>query len=43
MMTNSPLVTLTISELVPKIKAKEISPVELTEAALAQADRLPTR
>ena len=40
MMTNSPLVTLTISELVPKIKAKEISPVELTEAALAQADRL---
>ncbi|MEE9146887.1 MAG: amidase [Candidatus Tectomicrobia bacterium] len=40
MMTNSPLVTLTISELLPKIKAKEISPVELTEAALAQADRL---
>ena len=39
-MTDSPLVTLTISELVPKIKAKEISPVELTEAALAQADRL---
>ncbi len=39
-MADSDLVTLTISELAPKIKAKEISPVELTEAALAQADRL---
>ena len=39
-MTGSELVTLTISELAPRIKAKEISPVELTEAALAQADRL---
>ena len=39
-MPDSELVTLTISELAPKIKAKEISPVELTEAALAQADRL---
>ena len=32
--------TLTIAELAPKIKAKEISPVELTDAVLAQADRL---
>ena len=39
-MPDSELVTLTISELAPRIKAKEISPVELTEAALAQADRL---
>ena len=39
-MPNSELVTLTISELAPRIKAKEISPVELTEAALAQVDRL---
>ena len=39
-MADSGLLTLTISELAPKIKAREISPVELTEAALAQADRL---
>ena len=39
-MTGSELVTLTISELAPRIKAREIPPVELTEAALAQADRL---
>ena len=39
-MTGSDLITLTISELAPRIKAREISPVELTEAALAQADRL---
>lgn len=39
-MTDAALVRLTISELAPKIKSKEISPVELTEAALAQADRL---
>ncbi len=39
-MADSDLLTLTISELAPRIKAKEISPVELTEAALAQADRL---
>jgi aspartyl-tRNA(Asn)/glutamyl-tRNA(Gln) amidotransferase subunit A len=32
--------TLTIAELAPMIKAKEISPVELTDAVLAQADRL---
>ena len=39
-MTDSELLTLTISEVGPRIKAREISPVELTEAALAQADRL---
>ena len=39
-MADSNLCNLTISELAPKIKAREISPVELTEAALAQADRL---
>lgn len=39
-MTDSALHTLTISELAPKIKAKDISPVELTDAVLAQADRL---
>jgi aspartyl-tRNA(Asn)/glutamyl-tRNA(Gln) amidotransferase subunit A len=39
-MTDAALVRLTISELAPKIKSKEISPVELTDAALAQADRL---
>jgi len=31
---------MTISELAPKIQNKEVSPVELTEAALAEADRL---
>ncbi len=39
-MTNTALHTLSISELAPKIKAKEISPVELTDAVLAQVDRL---
>ncbi|PKB80348.1 MAG: hypothetical protein BZY88_09100, partial [SAR202 cluster bacterium Io17-Chloro-G9] len=39
-MPDSELVTLTIAELAPRIKAREISPVELTEAALAQVDRL---
>ena len=39
-MAYSDLCQLTISELAPKIKAREISPVELTEAALARADRL---
>src|SRR5438093_6514212 len=39
-MADTTLVTMTISELAPKIKAKAISPVELTEAALAQVDRL---
>ena len=39
-MTGSELVALAISELAPRIKSREISPVELTEAALAQVDRL---
>ena len=39
-MTNSEILNLTIAELASKIEAKEISPVEVTEAALAQADRL---
>ena len=39
-MTSSELTNQTISELAPRIKAREISPVELTEAALAQVDRL---
>ena len=39
-MTGPELLALTISELAPRIKAREVSPVELTEAALAQADRL---
>ena len=34
------LLKLTISEIAPKIRSGEVSPVELTEAALAQADRL---
>ena len=34
------LLKLTISELGPKIRAREVSPVEVTDAALAQADRL---
>ena len=39
-MANSDLVKLTISELAPKIKAREVSPVEVTEAVLEQVDRL---
>ncbi|MDA0735161.1 MAG: amidase [Chloroflexi bacterium] len=39
-MANSELLQLTISELAPRIKSGEVSPVELTEAALAAADRL---
>ena len=39
-MPNVELLRMTISELAPKIKNKEVSPVELTEAALAEADRL---
>ena len=39
-MTDSEIINLTIAELAPKIEAREISPVEVTEAALAQADRL---
>jgi len=39
-MPNDDLLELTITELAPKIKAKEVSPVEVAEAALARADRL---
>ena len=39
-MADATLVTMTIAELAPKIKTKAISPVELTEAVLAQVDRL---
>jgi aspartyl-tRNA(Asn)/glutamyl-tRNA(Gln) amidotransferase subunit A len=39
-MATTELLTLTIAELAAKIKTKEVSPVEVTEAALAQADRL---
>ena len=39
-MADTELTKLTISELAPRIKAREVSPVEVTEAALAQADRL---
>lgn len=39
----SNLHTMTIAELAPHIKARKISPVELTEAALAQVERLQPR
>src|SRR5262244_1296328 len=39
-MADAALVTMTIAELAPKIKSRQVSPVELTEAALAQAERL---
>ena len=39
-MANSSLTKMTISELAPMIQAREVSPVELTEAALEQVDRL---
>ena len=39
-MHNVDWLRMTISELAPKIKNKQISPVELTEATLAEADRL---
>ena len=39
-MADLELLRLTISELAPKIQARKVSPVEVTEAALAQADRL---
>ena len=35
-MPNVDLLRMTISELAPKIRNQEISPVELTEAALAE-------
>ncbi len=39
-MADTGLLELTISELASKIRAREVSPVEVTEAALAQAERL---
>ena len=39
-MPGTELLKLTISELAPRIRSREVSPVEVTEAALAQADRL---
>ena len=39
-MPNLDFLKMTISELAPKIRNKEISPVELIEAALTEADRL---
>jgi aspartyl-tRNA(Asn)/glutamyl-tRNA(Gln) amidotransferase subunit A len=39
-MTGAELVAMTISEVATKIESREISPVELTEAALAHLDRM---
>ena len=39
-MADTRIMKLTISELAPRIRSKEISPVDVIEAALAQADRL---
>ena len=39
-MPNEALLDLTISELAPRIASREVSPVEVTEAALARADQL---
>ena len=39
-MADAELLELTISELSAKIRSREVSPVEVTEAALAQAERL---
>jgi aspartyl-tRNA(Asn)/glutamyl-tRNA(Gln) amidotransferase subunit A len=39
-MSKTELLTLTIAELAAQIKARKVSPVEITQAALAQADRL---
>jgi aspartyl-tRNA(Asn)/glutamyl-tRNA(Gln) amidotransferase subunit A len=39
-MAATELLTMTIAELAPHIRARQVSPVELTEAALAQAERL---
>jgi aspartyl-tRNA(Asn)/glutamyl-tRNA(Gln) amidotransferase subunit A len=38
-MADAELLKLTISELAPKIKSREVSPVEVTEAALAQVEK----
>jgi aspartyl-tRNA(Asn)/glutamyl-tRNA(Gln) amidotransferase subunit A len=39
-MADVELLTLSIAEMAAKLRARQISPVELTQAALAQADRL---
>ena len=39
-MSDIELLTLSIADLAAKIRARQVSPVELTQAALAQADRL---
>ena len=38
-MTDAGILSLTVSELAPKIRSREISPVEVVEAALQRADR----
>jgi len=38
-MPDSELLQLTISEIAPKVRAREVSPRELTQAALAEAER----
>ena len=38
-MPDNELLQLTISEIAPMIQAREVSPVDLTEAALAEAER----
>ena len=40
MTSGSDLLRLTIEELAPMVQRREVSPVEITQAALAQADRL---
>ena len=39
-MSDADLLKLTISELAPRIRSREVSPVDVTKAALDQADRL---
>ena len=39
-MADVELLTLSIAEVAAKIRAREVSPVELTQAALTQADHL---
>ena len=38
-MPDNELLKLTISEIAPMIQTREVSPVDLTEAALAEAER----
>ncbi len=39
-MPDEQLLDMTVEELAPKIRDREVSPVEVTEAALERADRL---